>query len=201
MDWENSCNYQREVSYQGRLDKHTERQRIKLRDNLIKHAGIPEDVLVVEVKRNIEGDAVTKVIKDAKISNCIFPVLKDIPVRKKTTEFGEDYTAITLVSAQGEGNEKGQGSEQKDLTTIEVILPMDANINMGDQIIRVMVQDTINSCSVMVFDVIELLADFSNNSPLGIKARVALSTQPVDLTKPAYKMIMAMAKRRLEANY
>jgi hypothetical protein len=78
---------------------------------------------------------------------------------------------------------------------------MDANINMGDQIIRVMVQDTINSCSVMVFDVIELLADFSNNSPLGIKARVALSTQPVDLTKPAYKMIMAMAKRRLEANY
>lgn len=201
MDWDGACNFNREVSWQGRLDKVVERQKIKLRDNLIKHVGTPEDVLVIQKKANREGDTITNVIKDAKIVNCIFPILKELPIRKKITEWGEGYTAINLVSAHGEGNQSGVGSEQKDLQTLEVYLPFDSNINVNDRIVRVFVQESIDSCTIMVFEVIELLADFSNNSPMGLKARITLTTEPVDLDKPSYKLIMAMAKRRLAANY
>ena len=50
MNWSDSCNYDREVSWQGRLDKTLERQKRKLNDNRIKHTGIPEDVLVIKRK-------------------------------------------------------------------------------------------------------------------------------------------------------
>lgn len=201
MNWDNACNYQREVSWQGRLDKTLERQKIKLNDNRLKHVGTPEDVIVIQNKTNLEGDIISKVVKEHKIVNCVFPVLKDLPMQKKTTEFGDGYTAISIFSAKGEGSDKGQGNEQKDLQTIEVQVPMDADIAKDDRIIRVMVQEDLNSCSVMVFDVIELLGDFSNNSPLSMKARISLTNDPPDLNKPLYQLIMAMAKRRLAANY
>lgn len=200
MNWENVSNYDRGVSYQGRLDKVLERQKIKLRDNTIKNAGIPEDILVIKRKTDINGDLISKVITEQKIVNCIFPVLKNIPIRKVTKEFEKGYTLTSLVAAQGNGSNKGQTPE-KSQTVLDLIVPFEANLDIGDTIVRVMVQETVNSNTVMVFEVIELLSDFSNNAPLTMTARIALSTDPVDLNKPSYQLIIALAKRRLAAGY
>ena len=201
MDWENCCNYKREVSFQGRLDKTLEKQKIKLRDNLIKLTGTPEDVLVVKRKTTINGDLISKVITDQKITNCIFPILKDVPIRKVTKEFEDGYTLTSLVSAYGDGSEKGQKESTKGITTFDVIVPFDSDIDIGDTIIRVFVQESIRASTVMVFEVLEILSDFSNNAPLTTKIKVAISNDPIDLNKPSYKLIMALAKRRLAANY
>lgn len=201
MDWENCCNYKREVSFQGRLDKTLEKQKIKLRDNLIKLTGTPEDVLVVKRKTTINGDLISKVITDQKITNCIFPILKDVPIRKVTKDFEDGYTLTSLVSAYGDGSEKGQKESTKGITTFDVIVPFDSDIDIGDTIIRVFVQESIRASTVMVFEVLEILSDFSNNAPLTTKIKVAISNDPIDLNKPSYKLIMALAKRRLAANY
>lgn len=201
MDWSNSCNYDREVSWQGRLDKTLERQKRKLNDNRIKHTGIPEDVLVIKRKNTVNGDKISKVIVDQKLVNIIFPVLKDIPVRKVSREFGKGYTLTALVNAHGEGSEKGQGQEQKDLTTIDVLAPIDSDLEVEDTIIRVFVNEQVKTSTVIVFTVREVLADMSNNAPLNLKAKLSIDTEPVDLNKPSYQMIVALAKRRLAANY
>lgn len=201
MDWENCCNYKREVSFQGRLDKTLERQKIKLRDNLIKLTGTPEDVLVVKRKTTINGDLISKVITDQKIVNCIFPILKDVPIRKVTKEFEDGYTLTSLVSAYGDGSEKGQKESTKGITTFDIIVPFDSDIDIGDTLIRVFVQESVKASTVMVFEVLEILSDLSNNAPLTTKVRVAISNDPIDLSKPSYKLIMALSKRRLAANY
>lgn len=201
MDWENCCNYKREVSFQGRLDKTLEKQKIKLRDNLIKLTGTPEDVLVVKRKTTVNGDLISKVITDQKITNCIFPILKDVPIRKVTKEFEDGYTLTSLVSAYGDGSEKGQKESTKGITTFDVIVPFDSDIDIGDTIIRVFVQESVRASTVMVFEVLEILSDLSNNAPLTTKVRVAISNDPIDLSKPSYKLIMALSKRRLAANY
>ena len=201
MDWSDSCNYDQEVSWQGRLDKTLERQKRKLNDNRIKHTGIPEDVLVIKRKNTVNGDKISKVIVDQKLVNIIFPVLKDIPVRKVSREFGKGYTLTALVNSHGEGSEKGQGQEQKDLTTIDVLAPIDSDLEVEDTIIRVFVNEQVKTSTVIVFTVREVLADMSNNAPLNLKAKLSIDTEPVDLNKPSYQMIVALAKRRLAANY
>jgi len=201
MNWENVCNYNREVSYQARLDKTLERQYRKLNDNRIRHVGIPEDVLIIKRKRTRNGDTVSTVISDHKLVNMIFPPLKDIPVRKIKNEYQSGYSMTSLVTAHGEGSEKGQGNEQKDLTTITVYVPFDTELDIDDTVVRVFVQEDVNSSTVAVFTVLDTFADFSNNAPLNLKVLLAISTEPVDLDKPSYQLIMALAKRRLAANY
>ncbi len=201
MDWSDSCNYDREVSWQGRLDKTLERQKRKLNDNRIKHTGIPEDVLVIKRKNTINGDKISKVIVDQKLINIIFPVLKDIPVRQVSREFGNGYTLTALVNSHGEGSGKGQGTEQKDLTTIDVYAPIDSNLEVEDTIVRVFVNEQVKTSTVIVFTVRDVLADMSNNAPLNLKAKLSIDTEPIDLNKPSYQMIVALAKRRLAANY
>lgn len=201
MNWDNVCNRDREVSFQGRLDKVLERQKIHLRDNLIKLTGTPEDVLVVKRKTTVNGDLISKTIIDQKIVNCIFPVLKNVPIRKVTQEFEGGYKMTALVASYGNGSEKGQGEVTKDLTTLSAIVPLDAAIDKDDTIIRVFVQEEKQASSIMIFEVVDLLADFSNNAPLTATIKLAISTDPVDLNKPSYQLIQTLARRRLEANY
>lgn len=200
MNWENTANYNREVSFQGRLDKVLEKQKIKLYDNSIRLTGIPEDVLVIKRKTTINGDTISKVITDQKLVNCIFPVLKNVPVRKVTKEFENGYTLTSLVAAHGEGSAKG-AKDTKDITTIDVLVPLDSNIDIDDTLIRVFIQEDTKINTVMVFNVVEIISDFSNNAPLNLKIKVSISTDPVDLNKPSYQLITALAKRRLAANY
>lgn len=200
MNWENAVNYTREVSFQGRLDKVLEKQKIKLHDNSIRLTGVPEDVLVIKRKTTINGDTISKVITDQKLVNCIFPVLKDLPVRRITKEFESGYTLTSLVAAHGEGGNKG-AKDTKDITTIDVLVPLDSNIDIDDTLIRVFVQEDVKASTVMVFNVVDIVSDFSNNAPLNLKIKVSVSTEPVDLNKPSYQLIIALAKRRLAANY
>lgn len=200
MNWEKAINIKREVSFQGRLDKVLERQKIKLNDNLIKLTGTPEDVIIIKKKTTQNGDTISKVIVDQKLINIIFPPLKDVPVRRITTEFEKGYKLVSLISAYGEGSDKGKGKDQKDLSTIDITIPLDSDLNVGDEIIRVFVQENLVS-SIMVFDVLEITADMSNNAPLNLKAKIALSTEPIDMNKPTWQLIIALSKRRLAANY
>lgn len=200
MNWEKAINVKREVSFQGRLDKILERQKIKLNDNLIKLTGTPEDVIVIKKKTTQNGDIISKVIVDQKLINIIFPPLKDVPVRRITTEFEKGYKLVSLISSYGEGSDKGLGKNQKDLTSIDITVPLDSDLNVGDEIIRVFVQENLVS-SIMVFDVLEITADMSNNAPLNLKAKIALSTEPIDMNKPTWQLITALSKRRLAANY
>lgn len=200
MNWDKAVNRDREVSFQGRLDKVLEKQKRSLRDNVIKNAGVPEDVLVIKRKTDSNGDLISKVIEDQKVINCIFPVLKKIPIRKVTKEFEKGYKITSLVAAHGTGSEKGQNPSNEQ-TVLDLVVPFDADINVGDTIVRVFVQDDSATNAIMVFEVIDLLSDFSNNAPLSITAKIALTTDPVDLNKPSYQMIIALAKRRLSAGY
>lgn len=201
MDWSKATNQNRQVSFQGRLDKVLERQKIKLHDNSIKIVGVPEDILIVKKKTTVNGDPISKVVSDHKIVNCVFPVLKKIPIRKVTREFESGYKLTQLVTAYGEGSDKGIGQEQQDLTSIEIQVPFGSQIDIGDTLIRVFVQETVQTNTVMVFEVVDIFGDFSNNAPLTSTVKIAITTEPVDLSKPIYQAIANLAQRRLAAGY
>lgn len=201
MNWDSACNYDREVSFQGRLDKTLERQKRKLNDNRIMLAGVPEDVIVCKEKRTKNGDKISRVIVDQKLVNIIFPVLKDLPVRKISTEFEKGYTLTSLVSAHGEGSEKGQGKPEKNLTQFDVLVPFYTDIDVDDIVVRVFVQEEVQHSTVMTFKVVETLSDYSNNAPLNLKLRLAIMTEPLDMTKEVWQLIVALSKRRLAAKY
>lgn len=201
MNWDNCCNDTRMVTFQGRLDKTLEDQKRRLHDNSIKLESTPEDIIVVKTTRTEDGDPITDRVTSHKVVNVKFPILKDIPVRKITKEFEKGYKINALVSKYGEGSDKGLGKEQKDLTTMQVDVPIDSEIDIDDWIVRVFVQKDTNASTVMIFDVIEVLSDFSNNAPLTLKLVIALSTRPIDLNKPLYKLIKATAERRAILGY
>ena len=201
MNWDNCVNDIRMVTYQGRLDKTLESQRQRLHDNAIKLEGTPEDVIVVKTTRTEDGDPITDQVTSHKVVNMKFPILKDIPVRKVTKTFDKGYKINALVSAFGEGADKGLGKEQKDLTTYQVDVPIDSEIDVDDRIVRVFVQKDTNASTCMIFDVLEVLSDFSNNAPLTLKLVIALATRPVDFNKPLYKLIKATAERRAILGY
>lgn len=201
MNWDNCVNDIRMVTYQGRLDKTLESQRQRLHDNAIKLEGIPEDVIVVKTTRTEDGDPMTDQVTAHKVVNMKFPILKDIPVRKVTKTFEKGYKINALVSAYGEGADKGLGKEQKDLTTYQVDVPIDSEIDVDDRIVRVFVQKDANASTCMIFDVLEVLSDFSNNAPLTLKLVIAVATRPVDFNKPLYKLIKATAERRAILGY
>lgn len=199
MNWDTAAQRNRQVYFQGRLDKKLEAQKISLRDNLINLAGIPEDILIVKEKKDINNDTISTVMSGHMVSNIIFPVLKNVPVRKVSQEFGDGYTLTNLVSAYGEGSDK-KPTEQKELTTMEITLPLKSDLEVQDKIVRVMVQEG-KAVTVLLFDVLEVTSDFSNNAALTLHATIALSTKPMDLTKPLYQEIMTLAARRQKVGY
>lgn len=202
MNWNNVSQRDRQVFYQGRLDKKLENQKIQLRDNLIRLTGTPEDILVISKKVDSNLSTKSTIVKTHIVTNVIFPPLKDVPVRKVKQDFGSGYVLTNIVSAYGEGSEQGSGQEnpQQDLTTLTINLPLNSDIEKDNKIVKVFVQENeINT--IMVFDVLEVLSSYSNNSPLTLSAKIALSTDPIDPEKKIYKMITTLADRRITAGY
>lgn len=202
MNWNNVSQRDRQVFYQGRLDKKLENQKIQLRDNLIRLTGTPEDILVISKKVDSNLSTKSTIIKTHIVTNVIFPPLKDVPVRKVKQDFGSGYILTNIVSAYGEGSEQGsgQGNPQQGLTTLTISLPLNSDIEKDNKIVKVFVQENkINT--IMVFDVLEVLSSYSNNSPLTLSAKIALSTDPIDPEKRIYKMITTLADRRITAGY
>lgn len=200
FDWsKESDRASRQTFFQGRLDKKLEGQKIKLRDNAIINTGTPEDILIVDKHIGDEGDTISEVVKAHIVTNVIFPPLKDLPIDLVTREFESGYFITNIVSSYGKGNEKGN-EPQKEVSTIDIQLPLSAKITRDDRIIKVFVNEGKLS-SIMVFDVIDLMGTFSNNSALAITAKVALTTEPIDLSKKVYQMCKSLAERRLSAGY
>lgn len=197
-------NRDRVVYWQARLDKKTETARRMIRDSNLKNVSTPEDVLVIREKVNEEGDVKETVVHEFKVCNILFPVLKDIPVKKVSNEFEDGYTITSLVAANGDKDE-----QKTAVNGIDINVPLDADINRGDNIVRVFVgneQDQASSATVMVFKVTELKADMSNNAPLAMKATIVLSSEAFDAmdaeSRPKFvKTVKLMAKRRLAAGY
>lgn len=197
-------NRDRVVYWQARLDKKTEKARRRIRDSNLKNVSTPEDVIVIREKTNEEGDIKETIISEFKVCNVLFPVLKDIPIKKVSNEFEDGYTITSLVAANGDKDDQKTG-----VNSIDLVVPLDADINRGDNIVRVFVgneQDQASSSTVMIFKVAELKADMSNNAPLAMKATVVLSSEAFDAldaeTRPKFvKTVKLMAKRRLAAGY
>lgn len=202
MNWDTAVNRDREVSYQARLNKKLEKKVAYLTDNAIMNQGVPEDVLLVKEVKDVNGDVVSTISSGHIVTNFIFPVLKDIPIQ--VVKGKGKYSLTSIVSASGEGTEQGK-NDKEDLTTFEVKVPISAGIEKDNKIVRVFVQEggpqegCINT--VMVFDVINTLADFSLNAPINMKLILSLSKKPIDANKTIYQKIIALAKRRLEVGY
>ncbi len=199
MDWTRACNRDRIVYFQGRLDKKLERQKITLNDNLVKLSGTPEDVIIMKEVCDDNGQVLSTVTDAHIVANIVMPVLKDIPIRRVRKDY-DGYSIVALVSAYGAGANDPAGKPQEKLTTFEALVPIDSNISVGDRLIKVLVQDS-GVSTVMVFDVLEMKGDFSNNTNLNAKMVFAQTTRDIDISKPIYQTISALAKRRVKAGY
>lgn len=199
MDWTHACNRDRVVYFQGRLDKKLENQKKTLNDNLVRLSGTPEDIIIMKEVTDDNGQVLSTVVNAHIVSNVVMPVFKDIPIRRVKKDY-DGYSICALVSAYGAGANDPNGKPQEKLTTFEATVPLSSNIDVGDRLIKVMVQDS-GVSTVMVFDVLEMKSDFSNNSALNCKMVFAQTTRDIDVSKPLYQMITALANRRVKAGY
>lgn len=197
MDWSNAVQRDRIVSYQARLNKKLESKIISMSDSAILNIGTPEDILLIEEVKDVNGDKISTISKGHIVTNVIFPVLKNIPV--EIVEGKGTYALTSIVSAMGEGTDSGK-EDKEDLTTVTVRLPLSANVKRGNKLVRVFVQEgKVNT--IMVFDVINLLADYSTNAPIAVNAVLSLSKDTINASKEIYQKIIALANRRIAVGY
>ena len=184
MNWEKAVNRDREVSYQARLNKKLESKVAYLSDNAILNNGKPEDVLLVKEVKNVNGTTISTVTSGHIVTNFIMPVLKNIPIQKIKGK--GKYALTSLIAAHGEGEDSGK--KDNEVTTFEARVPLSSDIEIGNKVIKVFVQEGVLN-TVMVFDVVNVLADYSDNAPISMKVVMSLSTKPIDVNKDIYQKV------------
>lgn len=195
-------NKNRVVYFQGRIDKKLENIKRKINDDLIKLNSTPEDIILLRIKTNEEGDPTSYVIKEIKIGNIIFPKISSLSIKKISKEFhdsNEDgYVINQLVESFGKSNDQ----KDKNFSGLEIQVPYDLNIDIGDVIVRVFV-DSPKMSTVVLYKVNNLLADFSNNSVLSIKAVISILSENINIldSKEFKDTVIDLSKRRLSVGY
>lgn len=176
-------------SWQDRLNQKLEPLRKRLIDEQISRNGNATDCIhIVEIKDDY-GDTKSTKIKSAEVIPVVFPAMKDIPIRFINKESDSSYTITSLVSDVGTGDQPEEKQEFIIQSSVENAL------NVGDLLIRVMLDNKASKPIVLALQITEQLADFGYSSPILLKYKCSLYVKP--LPDKITEVIVAMAKRRL----
>lgn len=178
------------TTYQARLQKFHDHIARRLLDNATRRIGNPTDCIRIRVTKNREGDVTSRIIEKADVISVVFPPLKDIPYRRLSKNKSTNrYELISLVNAASEQN--------KENYTITV--PHSAAVIPGDLIIRIMLDEEVDSPIVICMEVTEALGTFGGQMIIQSKYNCTLYNQ--DLDENTLAVIAEMAKRRLELKF
>ena len=177
-------------NWQQRLAMKQDHIKRKIIDLQIEHEGAPTDCIRMRLKKNDEGDIISRVIELADVIPVIFPPLKDVPYRRVGKSVDGPWEITALPTAADEGSKENY----------EIIVPHGVYLRPDDLIIRVMLdEDTPDQPMILCLQVLESLGTFGGSMLIMSKYKTNLYNE--QLSQNTLKIIASMAERRLVLGY
>ena len=177
---------------QSRLALTQDRIRRKVIDNAVSLVSTPVDCIrLVPRSHPVEGDPVSWICEKADVVSVAFPPLENVPVRKirkdKETNL---YQMTSLVSSFEDG-------EQSKFFTCQS--PIEHDVDVGDLLVRVMMDDNTETPTVFLLQVTELLGTFGGREIIQSKYNCTIPT--VQIPQDVINTIIKMIKRRQRISF
>lgn|SRR5574344_431311 len=177
-------------TFQSRLAAKQEPIKRKLIDNNLSFAGNPTDCICIRETKNDEGDIEDRVIVKADVVSIIWPAIKDVPIRKINDTGNGSYTISSLVNTAG---------QDTNTSLFKLYFEHNADISVGDLIVRVFIDPDTEQPTVIAVKVSELLGTYGQLMILYESCNCTLDTEAIP--DKLAKIIGEMAKRRLNIKY
>jgi hypothetical protein len=165
--------------------------RKKLLDNQLGLIGFLNDIIRVKYRKTYEGDNKSMIVEAADIIKCTFPPLTDVPIRKVVVD--EQTHLWKLTSLIGAFEE----DQQEKAYTCQS--PYHFNVNVGDLIFRIFVDEDQKFPIIVPLEVQELLGTFGGKKLIMQSFKATIPT--FDFPDEVIETIRQMAERRLKINY
>jgi hypothetical protein len=165
--------------------------RRKLLDNQLRLIASPIDCIRIRRRKTYEGDDKSLIVEMADIVAVVFPPLDDVPIRKVSVdEKTHKWQLTSLVSAyEDDAQEKFYA----------LMIPYNFNINVGDLLFRVFLDQDIEFPSILCIEIKELLGTFGGQKVIMMKAKGVICAE--DLPQEIVDTVQQMAIRRQTIGY
>ena len=176
---------------QSRLAMVQDNLRRKLIDNNIYLISNPVDCIRMRLKKTYEGDVVSYLVEMCDVVSAVFPPLADVPYRKiDVDEKTHIWQLTSLISAF-------EDDAQEKFYTLQV--PFEFNINVGDLIFRIMLDEAQKYPIIIPIQVQELLGTFGGLKIIMNKCKATIPTD--NFPQEIIQTIQQMAERRLKLGF
>lgn len=176
---------------QARLAMVQDNIRRKLIDNQLYLIGTPVDCIRIRRRKTYEGDDKSLIVEMADVISAVFPPLDDVPFRKVSVKEGTHQWQLTsLIGAFEE-------DQQEKAYTLQI--PYEFNINVGDLIFRIFLDEAQKYPIIVPIEVVELLGTFGGMKLIMQKSKCVIPSD--NFPDEIVSTIQQMAERRLRIGY
>lgn len=158
--------------------------RRKLIDNNLFWISNPVDAIRLRARKTYEGDNKSWIIDDITVISAVFPPLEDVPYRKiNINPETQAWSLTSLVSAFEDDSQEKFYSLQ---------IPYDFDINVGDLIFRILLDEAIKFPIIICMQVTELLGTFGGMKMIMNKCKCTIPTDkiPDDIIELVHQMAL-----------
>jgi len=168
-----------------------DRLRRKCLDNQLYWISHATDVIRMRRRKTYEGDDISWLIEMCDVVSAVYPPLEDVPYRKVNVDEKTHIWSLTsLISAfEDDAADKFYSLQ----------VPFEFNINEGDLLFRIMLDEAQKFPIIFPLQVTELLGTFGFMKIIMNKCKCVIPTE--DIPKEVVETIHQMAKRRQIIRY
>jgi hypothetical protein len=149
------------------------------------------DCIRCRYRKTYEGDKKSIIVEKTDVINAVFPPMVDVPVRKIKKDKDTDQWQLTSLINMFE-----QGEQEK---FYKVQVPYNFDINVGDMLFRIFLDDNQSSNVVIPLEVTELTGTFGEGQMImqSFQATIPTEAIPAEIVQ----VMMQMNERRTKVNY
>jgi hypothetical protein len=173
---------------QSRLAMIQDGSRRKLIDNQLRLIASAIDCIRIRRRKTYEGDDKSLIVEMADVIAVVFPPMNDVPVRKVVVDPQTHKWQLTALVSAFEDD-----SQEK---FYSLSIPYNFNINVGDLIFRIFLDEDINSNSVVPIEITELLGTFGGQKMIMMKCKGVIPTDtfPEEIVETVQEMSIRRSK-------
>jgi hypothetical protein len=176
-------------SLQSRLGMKQDRLRRLILDDQQALVGFLVDAIRVKARKTYEGDTTSYIVEAADIIKCSFPPLESVPFRKIKKDVSLRWQLTSLV-----------GSFEEDQTKAYTLgIPFDFDIDVGDLIFRIFLDEAQQYPIVLALQISEMLGTFGAHQIILQECKSVIPTE--NFPDEIIETIQKMAERRLRIKY
>lgn len=177
---------------QSRLGRKQDHLARKVIDNVnVRNISMPVDCIRIKADKSYEGDDITWNIRACDVIPAVFPPLEDVPIRKiHVNDETKEWQLTSMVDVYEDG-------KQQERFTLQV--PYNYDIDVGDFIFRVLIDEDLKYPIIVPLCVSEILGTIRTHEVIMQKANCTIPTDT--FPKEIVDTLKQMTERRLKLGY